>query len=257
MRILFTTTTIAAALAFAPGPAQAAGGANIASAPSITPGTQYFGDTNTGTYSGDCPADYWNLTMAAGDEATVDWTSLTDSRDSNWANTLYVWPAGTTDFSINNRDPQEGFEVGDNHNAESIFTASGAGTYPLMFWRSGHCGGDGGPYSFTVAVRHSVVLALGSVKGLSDRKGPVTVGVFTPDGQPITDPNLRVALRASWSGRKAHDVAVGSPNSGSVTFTVTLPKSTRGKRVSLKAASSGDNYRPSRSATRTVKVKRR
>jgi hypothetical protein len=256
MRILFTTTAIAAALVFGAGPAQAAGGANIASAPSVAPGTQYFGDTNNGKYSGDCPADYWNLAMAAGDQATVDWTSLTDSQGYDYANTLYVWPAGTTDFSINNRDPQESFGVGDNDMAESTFTAGAAGTYPLMFYRRSECGGTGGPYSFTVAVRHSVVLSLGSVKGLSDRKGPVTVGVFTPDGQPITDPNLRVALRASWSGRKSHDVAVGSPSGGSITFTVTLPKSTRGKRVSLKAASSGDNYRPGHSAARTVKVKR-
>jgi hypothetical protein len=257
MRILTTTTAIAAALAFAAGPAQAAGGANISSGPSVAPGTQYFGDTNDGKYSGDCPADYWNLAMAAGDQATVDWTSLTDSNGDDYANRLYVWPAGTTDFSINNRDPQESFEVGDNHLAESIFTAGETGTYPLMFYRRFECGGTGGPYSFTVAVRHSVVLSLGSVKGLSDRKGPVTVGVFTPDGQPITDPNLRVALRAGWSGRKQHDIAAGSPNGGAVSFAVTLPKATRGKRVSLRAISGGESYRSAHSATRTVNVKRR
>jgi hypothetical protein len=256
MRALITITTAVAVLALC-GVTAAAGGANIASAPSVAPGTQTFGDTNNGDYSGDCPAEYWNLTLAAGDQATVDWTSITDSRDDDFANTLYVWPAGTTDFSINNRRPQDSFTIGSNHNAESIFTASSAGTYPLMFWRDDFCGGTGGPYSFTVTVRHGVVLSLGSVKGLSDRKATVSVGVFAPDGQPITDPNLRVALRASWSGRKTHDVAVGSPNGGAVSFTVTLPKSTRRKRVSLRAVSSGEGYRPGHSATRTVKVKRR
>jgi hypothetical protein len=125
-----------------------------------------------------------------------------------------------------------------------------------MFWRDDFCGGTGGPYSFTVTVRHATVLSLGSVKSLSHRRGVVSVGVYTPDGQQITDAGLRVSLRASWPGRKAHEVASGSPSNGAVAFSVNLPKSTRGKRVSLRAVSSGESYRPAHSASRTVKVKR-
>jgi hypothetical protein len=234
--------------------AQAAGGSNIASASQVAPGTQNFGDTNTGHYSGDCPADFWNLSLAAGDRATVDWTSLTDSHDSDYANTLSVWPAGTTDFSINNGSPQQRFFVGSNHQAESIFSANRTGSYPLVFWRDSYCGGTGGPYNFTVTVKHSAVLFLGSVKKLAGRSGTLSVGVHTPDGQPITDGGLRVAVRGSWAGHKASELASGAPADGKTALSVKLPKSARGKKVSIRAFAQGADYLPARSSVRTVRV---
>lgn len=251
------TVVLAAALAFVPA-AGAAGGSTIASAPQVTPGTQYFGDTSTGTLSGDCPADYWSASLAAGDQVTVDWASQFDSENEDYANTLYVYPAGTTDFSINNMSPAQEFSIGSNHRAESIFKANKAGSYPLVFWRHYYCGGGpGGPYDFTVAVKHSTVLALGPVKKLKSGKGDVAIGVHNPDGQPITDPALRVALRASWRGHRTRELAVGSPTNGAVLLTAKLPRSARGKKVTFRAASSGEAYLPARSSSRSLTVKRR
>ena len=75
--------------------AQAAGGSDIASAPQVTPGAENFGDTNTGHIYGDCPADYWNLPLVAGDRAIVDWQSAVDSRNYDYARTLSIYPEGT------------------------------------------------------------------------------------------------------------------------------------------------------------------
>jgi hypothetical protein len=237
--------------------AQAAGGSNIESAPQVSPGVQTFGTTGTGRYQ--CAAaDYWNLSLAAGDEATIDWMSVTDSDGGDYANELSVYPAGTTDFSINNVERMHEFSIGDNDRAESIFSANTTGSYPLIFWRaSGRCSSPGGPYSFTVTVKHSVVLFLGSVKKLDRRSGTISVGVHTPEGQPITDPGLRVSLRGSWPGHKASELAGGSPSGGIVSLSVKLPKSTRGKKVSIRAISAGAGYRSAHSSLRTVRVKRR
>jgi hypothetical protein len=237
--------------------ALAAGGSSIESAPQITPGVQTFGDTNTGKLKGCAAADYWNLSLRAGDQAIVDWTSLTDSNGRDYANELSVYPSGTTDFSINNNDPAHEFSVGDNDRAESIFSANSTGSYPLIFWRgSGSCSTPGGPYNFTVTVKHSAVLFLGSVKKLAGRSGTLSVGVHAPDGQPITDGGLRVALRGSWPGHKASELASGTPTNGAAKLSVKLPKSARGKKVSIRAVAQGADYLPARSSVRTVRVGR-
>jgi hypothetical protein len=237
--------------------AQAAGGSDIASAPQVTPGAENFGDTNTGHIYGDCPADYWNLPLVAGDRAIVDWQSAVDSRNYDYARTLSIYPEGTTDYSINNVSPGAEFNIGSNHRAESVFAAGSTGNYPLVFFRDDYCGATGGPYSFTVTVRHSLSVYLGSVKNLSDRSGVLTVGVHRFDGEPITDGNVRVALRGSWSGHKTSDLATGTPADGKATLSVHLPKSARKKTVSIRAVAAGSGYLTARSGLRTVKVGRK
>jgi hypothetical protein len=234
--------------------AVAAGGPNIASGTLVTPGQQMFGDTSAGEYN--CgPADYWNLPLLAGDRARIDWTSLQDSDGIDYASGLALFPAGTTDFSINNVEPAEEYYLGSNHRAESVFAAGTSGTYPMVFTMSG-CGGStpGGPFNFTAYVTHAIVVSMGSVSGLADRRGSVTVRAHRPDGQPLSDPAVHVSLIAAWRGRKPHPVATASPVNGKARLAVKLPQSTRGKKVTLRAVASGTGYRAARSASRKVRV---
>jgi hypothetical protein len=175
----------------------------------------------------------------------------------DYADTLDVYPAGTTDFSINNVNPAFQFSIGDNHRAESIVTAGSTGAYPMVFSDSYSCGRAGGPFNFTATIKHSVVLSLGSVKKLAGRAGPVKVGVRTPDEQPITDSALQIRLIGSWTGHKAVKLANGSPSNGSVTLNVKLPKSAYGKNVSVRAQASGGDYLNAQSGVRTVQVRNR
>jgi hypothetical protein len=235
----------------AAGPQSAgASGGSIESSTYVAAGQQQFGNTGNGTFK--CgPADFWRLQLIAGDVATVDW----ETSQADFANELFVYGAGTTDFSINNDDPQNQFSIGDNNRAESIFTAGTSGAYPLIFTGRG-CNGDQnnhGPYDFTVAVSHRAVLALGPVGSLKRRTGTVTVGVHTPDGSPITEPALQVDLRGTWRGH-SHLLASGSPSNGSVTFNVTLPAGTRGRAVGIQAKAHGPGYQSSQTRSKRVNV---
>jgi hypothetical protein len=241
--------------------ALAAGGPDIASGATVQPGQQMFGDTSAGNLHECSPADYWNLPLLAGDKATVDWASLTDTHGTDYAVYLDLYDAGTTDFSINNAEPIEEYRIGSNHRAESVFAAGRAGTYPLIFWMNGenkNCEGNdtGGPFNFTVYVAHAVVPALGSVKGLADRRGSVTLGAHRPDGQPITDQALRLTLMAAWRGHKSQPVASASPTNGTATVGVHLPKSAAGRKVTFRAAAAGTGYRSARSAARKLRIRK-
>jgi hypothetical protein len=242
---------VLALIAVCPQQALATGG-SIEAATVVTPGEQAFGNTTNGTFR--CgPADFWRLQLTAGDTAIVDW----ETTQHDYANELYVYPAGTTDFSINNEDPQDRFSIGENNRAESVINAGATGTYPLIFAGRG-CNGDGsnaGPYDFTVAVRHVAVLGLGSLGGLKSGAGTVRVGVHTPDGSPVTDPSLRVDFRGTWRGR-SHLLGSGSPSDGTVFFTVKLPAGARGRTVSFQAKAHGPGYRNSHTGSKRVKVRR-
>jgi hypothetical protein len=238
--------------------ALAAGGSSIASASPVVPGVQNFGDTNTGVFR-DCPADYWNLSLRAGDRATVDWMTLTESsgsRYAEYADSLRVYPRGTTDFSINNVDSAYQFSTGSNHHAQSVVSAGSTGIYPLIFY-SYHLCSTGGPFNFTVTIKHSAVLFLNKVKTFAGGRIQAKVGVHTPEGEPITDSALRVRLIGSWPGHKARTLGTGSPSDGSVTLSISLPKSAWGKKVTVRAKASGGDYLNAQSGVRTVQVRNR
>src|SRR5205823_2290095 len=133
-------TLVGAAGAFA------GGGANLASAPTISPGQQQFGNTTDGC-EGNCEgADFWKLSLIAADRVTVDWESSAGNYGCGteaYAAKLEVWPVGTTDFSINNLQPSQTFYIGDNDKAESTFTANGTGVFPLVF--KAQCFNEGPP----------------------------------------------------------------------------------------------------------------
>jgi hypothetical protein len=93
---MLAAVSLAAASA---GPAQA--DSTCAAAMLITTGTQHFGNTLCRDAPGDpCPDhEYWKFNLLAGDRVAIDW-QITGNAD--YACCLSVFPADTTDFSINN-----------------------------------------------------------------------------------------------------------------------------------------------------------
>lgn len=190
---LITCAILAGALALA-GLASANGGSSISAAPTIAIGQQLFGNTTDGCFGNCYGADYWNLPLIAADQVTIDWESNPTSGCNDSATDLYVWPIGTTDFSINNTNSLQDFGIGSNHKAESTFTANGTGVFPIMF-QACYAQSDGGPYDFTVYVKHKLVTHLASQTtaliararqtGLP-RSGVFSVQVFTGDGKPVS-----------------------------------------------------------------------
>lgn len=227
----------------------------MATAPRVVPGAQNAGNTSSGSWN--CySADYWNLPLARGDQATVDWISqsATSGFERHYASDLLVYPAGTDDFSVTSDNYAYSAKVQSNHHGQRIFSAASSGTFPLVFIRN-ECQTPGGPFSFSVSVKHSVVLSLGSVKSFADGNGSVTVRAETPGGQPITDENLEIHLLAKWRS-KFKDLASTWPTNGKARFSGGLPKGTHGRSVRFKATADGADYLSAHTKRRTVHVRR-
>lgn len=231
--------------------ASAAGGPNIAAAPTVQVGQQQFGNTTEGTFPFNCAPDaasYWKLPLATGDRVVVDWET-----NGNAVERLFVLPPGTTDFSLSNLSHfYASFQIGGNHKAESVFNANTTGIYPLVFDKE--CVGGGGPYDFVVSVRHTVKLFLAPLKRIG-RTGSVTVQVHDSDGNPVSDPGLQLTLVGAWPHTKAHPLASATPDQGSATFRLNLPRTLIGKSVRLRVGAAGDFYLSTSSTTRTVIVR--
>jgi len=235
--------------------ARAGGGANIAGAPIVTPGQQEFGNTGDGAWGGCEGASWWNLPLIVGDRVAIDWETATDSRGGPSADTLDVWPIGTTDFSINNTHTFESFEIGANDKQESTFTANGSGTFRLMFVNSGCDTNDNGAYDFTLNVSHRIVLLLPPLTRITTTGSQISVQVHSADGNPVTAPNLTLTLEVFWQG-KWHALGSRTPTNGLVRFGVSLPRSLKGSTVKLRVQATGSGYQSATTATRRAFVSR-
>jgi hypothetical protein len=214
--------------------AAANGGGNLVAAPTVTIGQQEFGSTTDGYYRGSAAADYWKVPLIAADKVTIDWESNNANACSETAEDLYVWPIGTTDFSINNASPLQTWSVGSNSKQEETFTASDTGLFPLMFRGCGERDyGGGGAYDFTVYVKHKLVthlaaattalIARGRSTGLP-RRGTLAVQVFTGDGKPIADGGVGGTLTGYWSAAW-HPLGKSVARGGTITVRYSLPPS--------------------------------
>jgi hypothetical protein len=212
------------------------GGANIASAPTIVPGQQEFGNTTDGCFENCDGADFWKLSLIAADQVTIDWeTSPTNECSDGGADQLAIWAIGTTDYSINNDSPIQNFGIGSNQKAESTFTASTTGVYPVMF-RSCYDQSSGGPYDFTVLIRHKVVVGLADQTrsllqrarqgGRLPRHGVLDVLVHNADGGAISGA-VGGTLSGYWSG-SWHKLTGAIAAGGQVLLRYQLPASVHG-----------------------------
>jgi hypothetical protein len=246
-RGLMSVMVLAVSLLCGAPTAFASGGSTIASAPIIAPGQQEFGTTADGQY--DCgPADFWNLSLESGDAVTIDWEASVIAN----ANQLDVFPAGTTDYSINNVTPLQTFGLGDNGKAQSTFTAGTAGIYPLIFEADGCGSTPAGPFDFIVYVTHAQNVLLSPVTdGVT---GVAAVQDHDAAGNPLAAPTVSVTLQISSSGMPWTTIATGAPVAGTASIPYALPASVEGKRVKFRAVSQGSGYQTATSLTQTATI---
>jgi hypothetical protein len=220
---------------------------SIAGAPVIVAGQQEFGNTMTGgVVGGDdpCYRSYWLLNVTAGDAVTVDW----ESQESNTI--LDVFPAGTTDYNVDNTSPLQDQGLNSNDKNELTFTASSTSTLPFSF-RSG-CDSNPGPYDFTVYLTHAMSVALSPVQAAL--AGTATIGVHNPDGVPLSGPPIVVTLQVSGAGVPWTTLGSGSPTNGAANVSYTVPAALDGKNAKFRAVGSGAGYATATSASQTVRM---
>jgi hypothetical protein len=237
-------------LALPQAPASAAGGSSIATAPTIVFGQHTFGTTATGEY--DCgPGEFWNLALQPGDQATIDWGAT----QLDYAHGLYVYPAGTTDFSINNVDPLDHYYLGENGKAEAVFSSGTGGNFPLIFAAEG-CDEDhhAGPYDFTVTDQHAISVALRQFIHIKPTT-TLTATANLASGAPVPD-GLSFTLTATWPGGGIASYSAASVGSG-LTFPLTLPETAEGQKVTFIVTRAADTqYQAVKSASYEVLVSR-
>jgi hypothetical protein len=242
MLLLLVATTIGVA-------SIVGGGSSIATAPTVVPGQQEFGDSGDRSFQRSCTrkGSYWKIALVAGDHVTIDWEA-----NQNFVGALNVYPVGTTDFNITSTQTIFGFGIGANGKAESAFVANKTGTYPLVFSTTG-CGTQTGPFDFVAYVHHQTVLFVRAVGSIPHHLARLSVSVRTPDGHPITDPSLKVSLVGIWSG-KWHNLGSRPASQGGVVLSFSVPSSLKGQSIRLRVTATGPSYLTTQTS-RTVRVR--
>jgi hypothetical protein len=236
-----------------PASASAAGGANIASAPTVAYGQHTFGTTATGRFESCYPAEYWSLSMKAGDQVTIDWAA--SSRE--FAYKARVYPAGTTDFSINNVSPLEIYYLGSNNHAEAVFKSGLSGAFPLIFIGENGCSESSpGPYDFTATIQHALTISLKSYTHIRTTT-VIAASANLVDGTPVPD-GTAFNLSVTWPNPN-HESATYTATSvgGAFSFPLALPASAMGKTATLIVSRPADaQFLAAESAKLQVKVGR-
>lgn len=233
-------------MSYASTAARAEGGTSIASAPSVAYGQQEFGSLPSIGKDCEYSSSWWTVPVLAGDRLSIDW----EAQDGQVR--MKLFPPGTTDFNFSQAS-QEDSELNENDKAELAYTASQAGSMPLQF-DTYLCSTQPapGPYSFTAYVVHALRLFLPR-RGRLPLGGSLAVGVHTPVGEPITEPNLQVTLEVKVRGHW-YTIGRATPINGTATVPFRLSVRLRHQHVSLRAVAHGSAYQAAGSASVRVKV---
>lgn len=222
--------------------ALASGGADIASAPTVTFSQQEFGNTATdyGTRNlGDCETgdSWWTLPVTAGDRVTINYEGGVDYQNA--------WRVGTNDFNVNNAQTYQQSTIGTNDKREASFSVPRTGNMPLEFWNSpgGFCFGSSynqpGPYDFTAYVVHELRLSL-SLRRKTHHHADLMVGVHNPDGVALTSPSFSLGMQVTGTHTFAPIRFV--QRSGLLVAHVGWRRSLWGKRVRARVRVSAPGY---------------
>lgn len=242
--------------------AAAAGGSSIAAAPTVEPGVQAFGNTASDqTRVSSCNnrawlTEFWNLHLIAGDQVLLKG----DATAPAWGFHAWVFPAGTTDATVDQRWGQTispggrgGFD-----GAPLVFTANVTGTYPVEF--GGECGvsAASGPFNFLVTVYHKALVFLPPFSRISSG-GKFTAVVRTPDGSPISDPSLILRLYGVWKDASfvpasRHLIGTAAAVRGLAQFTVRVPARLRGSTIQLRVTGHGNGWQPVANSSATAVI---
>jgi hypothetical protein len=226
--------------------ALAGGGTSIKTAPTISYGTQTFGNTANGPQIDGSRLEFWKAPLIAGDTLTIKFeTSTADN-----AAAVAVYKAGVDDFSWPNEDPVARAYLASNLHGQLVYTAPSSGVYPITFGANYYR--DGGAYDFTAYVQHQVRVQF--TPSAIARRGSLAVGLRYPDGSAVSDPSLQLQVLGSWGkGWKLVGKARGATGgTGHVGYS--LPSSTRHHSVRIRVVIAGANYKRL-SVTRTVHVR--
>jgi hypothetical protein len=226
--------------------ALAGGGTSIKTAPTISYGTQTFGNTASGPDIEGYHFEFWKAPLIAGDTLTIKFETSTYEN----ARSLAVYKAGVDDFSWPGENPVAWEQLASNLHGELQYTAPSSGVYPVDFASSEYR--DGGAYDFTAYVQH--VVRVQFTPSAIARRGSLAVGLRYPDGSTVSDPALQLQVLGSWGkGWKVVGKARGATNgTGHVGYS--LPSSTRHHSVRIRVVIAGANYKRL-SVTRTVRVR--
>lgn len=237
------------------------GGASVATAPSIPWGQQQFGTIAGGSTSltasycrsgssaaSQMPTRYWLLNGATGDHVTIDFEV------GPRANVI-VMPNGSTDFTLDAPplfDDQYFINANAGGKHQLAFTLNQGGLYPVLFCQYVDYATA---YNFTANVKHAVVLTLKKRKKLS-RSGTLNVAVHTPEGLAVSDPALTVAVQIKKPhSRKWKRIGSASVSNSVAAVPYRLSSSLLGKKISIRAVTSGLNYVDSYASKFQAKVK--
>jgi len=183
---------------------------------------------------------WWLLPVIAGDEVTIDWE--VQSRPP----VIEILPAGTNDFNSSSNSTVARGGLQPNNKGELTYQATVTATLPVGFGYITGCDQKpGGPYNFTASVVHRLVLGIPPTSTLA-RKGTLSVAVHSPDGGPVNNPAVQLALqikgRGSWQ-----TIGVGTAANPVIAYRV--PARLRHSRhVTLRALAHGQGYSPTSSA---------
>jgi hypothetical protein len=217
----------------------------IAGAQTVVPGQTYYGnlanvaeEANGYDYN-----SYWLLPETAGDEITIDW----QAQDGN--TTLSVYPSGTNDYDVDHTSTLANAGLSANDEDALSFQATNDGTLPLQF--SDNQDNSPGPYSFTVAITHNMVVTLGAVPAALT--GTASVDLASPDGTPL-GANISATLQVSANGVPWTAVGDAAASGGVASVAYTVPAALAGKSVRFRAVGSGSGYLTVTSAIQSVKL---
>lgn len=252
-RVLACGTAGLACLAVATAPAWADGSQTISGAPTVAFGQQEFGNTSSGTQDSDGYFhSYWALPVIAGDSVTIDWEA--PNYASGQYPTLRIFPVGTTDYNVGTTETSQYQDLSDNGRNELQFTAPRSGTMPVDFRSScASCDGGAGPYEFTAAVRHRVLLAVPAKHSLP-LHGTVAVTVRDPDGSGVSDAALRISLQVRTAHGAWRAVGAAAPAGGTARIRYVLPSADAGLHLRLRALATGSQYTAATSSLQVVSV---
>jgi hypothetical protein len=238
--------------------ALAAGGQNIASAPVPYYGVQEFGNTSSdngedpGVPYG-CPggdSSWWKIPVKGGDQITVDFEGNAD--------TMLVYPVGTTDFNVQSTHSLR-FDTAGNDKQQARFYAPRDGWRPIDFFACGNGGAPGpGPYDFTAYVRHGLALQL-KASGYASHQTKFYLRVDTPDGEPVNSKSLigDVQRQDAQEGNRwitSFHVYPSKPYNGKWNFSYHWMRYMQGRSVNVRVVVHGPGYRTTTSNATQVKA---
>jgi hypothetical protein len=226
--------------ALLPASAFAEGGKTIATAPPVVYGQQEFGNIAMGQEypekgcgflgGGTYRDQFWTINATAGDLLTIDWGGAGNMK-------LWLYPVGTTDYTVFNYETVAEQEQNANGKNQLQYTVPVSGIMPLEFSVCDYGGANEapGPYNFTVTAQHSLSVSLPSRENILPNS--VVNGSAALSSGPAPD-GMVFTLTASWGNGSASYTApsVG----GGLSFQLALPEETVGQTVTLALSRAAD-----------------